>query len=73
MFNLTFLDCLRHFNGEKHIKELEGFMKIDETCKKLNLDEEYMIIFKNFVKKYEEKIMNKKTRNRVKKNNWGVY
>ena len=35
-------------------------MKIDETCYKLNLDEEHIIIFKNFVKKYEEKIMNKK-------------
>ena len=69
LFNLTFLDCLNHFNGKNYIQELEGFIKLDEACTKLNLDEEYMIILKNFVINYEEKIMNKKERNREKKKN----
>ena len=67
LFNLTFLDCLNHFIGKKPIQELEGFIKLDEACSKLNLDEEYMIILKKFVINYEEKIMNKKERNREKK------
>ena len=69
LFNLTFLDCLNHFNGKKPIPELEGFIKLDEACSKLNLDEDNMNILKNFVINYEEKIMNKKVRNREKKNN----
>ena len=69
LFNLTFLDCLNHFNGKNYIQDLEGFIKLDEACTKLNLDEEYMIILKNFVINYEEKIMNKKKRNREKKKN----
>ena len=69
LFNLTFLDCLNHFNGKNYIQDLEGFIKLDEACTKLNLDEEYMIILKNFVINYEEKIMNKKERNREKKKN----
>ena len=69
LFNLTILDCLNHFNGKNYIQDLEGFIKLDEACTKLNLDEEYMIILKNFVINYEEKIMNKKERNREKKKN----
>lgn len=69
IFNLTFLDCLKYFRGDINIQELEGFTKLDEACFPFKDDENYMKKFRDFILKYEEKIMNKQLRNRAKKYN----
>ena len=68
IFNLTFLDCLNHFRGKIYIKELEGFDRIEETCKEFEKQYEdyiqYSAHFRTFIDNYEDFIMNLKWRNR---------
>lgn len=66
IFDLTFLDCLRHFRGEIVIKELNRMENLDGFLEKLNADYEYKIKFKDYVKRFEKILFNKKRRNRLK-------
>ena len=70
IFNLTFLDCLKHFRGSEKIVELDGINDLKDYLKsqKINDDENYCTIFKYFVNNYETIIKEKKSRNRTKKN-----
>ena len=65
LFNLTFLDCLHHFNRVKDIKELEGMDCIDDTLEEFNNDKEYKETLQYNIKNYET-ILNKK-RSRISK------
>ena len=54
IFNLTFLDCLKHFRGTKTIKELNNLVKYDEICKRFEEDEDYLYSFKFYIENYEK-------------------
>ena len=68
IFNLTFIDCLKHFRGNNKIEELEGINNLEDYLKgqKNKNDEEYCILLKYFVNNYETIIKEKKSRIRVK-------
>ena len=70
IFNLTFLDCLKHFRGEINIKELEGFARLDEVCEQFKKEKDYEYYgeqFKYFIYNFEKIIMSKKVRKRDKR------
>ena len=48
ILNLTFLDCLEHFRGTKHIKDLDGMTNLNEFCNKFENDPDYNSQFKFF-------------------------
>ena len=73
LFNITFIECLQHFIGEKYINELEGLKSFNEIKKdiaqKYKEDgEEYIETLYYYLKNYEEIINNKKARKPRKKN-----
>ena len=71
LFELTFLDCLKHINGEKNIDILNGLMKIDEILKyedfKIGKDE--IAIYEIYIKNYEQLVMSRKSRASKKSTN----
>ena len=71
LFNITFLECLMHFIGEKYINELIGlkcFNDIKNNIKEKYEDgEEYISQLEYYFKNYEKIINKKKSRNRKKK------
>ena len=74
IFNLTFIDCLEHFIGNKQIEELNGltlFTEIKEQfLDKYNKDgEAYFENLKIFLKDYKNKINSARPRKKRKKNN----
>ena len=72
IFNLTFLQCLKHYSGEKPLKELNGVKCFNEDKNALKEDDDYISILDNYIKNYEEKIMNKNSRKKrllIKNNN----
>lgn len=66
IFNLSFLDCLKHFRGSKYIKELKDLMKYDKVCKNFEEDEDYLDSFKFYIENYEQIIENKRPRKKKK-------
>ena len=62
LFNLTFIDCLKHFRGSKVIEELHGLDSLDNMLKKFEDDKEYLKIFKYYCSNFEKVIQNKKNR-----------
>ena len=61
----TLLECLEHFRGTKHYKELEGLenqYKIVIENMKENETDEYIQLFEDFVNRFEEYYGNKKAR-----------
>ena len=68
IFNLTFIDCLKHFRGSKKIEELEGINNLEDYLKgqKNKNEEEYCILLKYFVSNFEIIIKEKKSRIRIK-------
>ena len=72
IFNLTFLDCLKHFRGSALYDELQGMDQLNKYLKEtknVEGDEEYCTIFNYFINNFESIIMEKKPRNRKSKNN----
>jgi hypothetical protein len=69
IFNLTFLDCIKHFRGSEKIVELDGINNLEDYLKsqKINDDENYCTIFKYFINNFETIIKEKKSRIRNKK------
>ena len=69
IFNLTFVQVLKHFRKEIFIEELKGLNRIDEVCEEFDNSkgdkEEYKNYFKYFVGKFKEKINKKNPRNRA--------
>ena len=74
IFNLTFIECVEHFIGEKEIEELRGlrlFSELkNEIIDKYKTDgESYYENLKLFLKEFENKINKVKSRKKRKKNN----
>ena len=67
LFNLTFLDCLKHFNKAKQIKELDGMDNIDDVLEEFNDDKEYKNILYYNIQNFDVIINNKRSRNSKKK------
>ena len=72
IFNLSFLDCVKHFKGEVYINELKGFIEMDEVIKYFEKEEnEYSGKLKWYINNYERIIMDKKVRKRKSKKSLG--
>jgi len=69
LFNLTFLDCIKHFRGSKNIYCLEGLPNYNEIAENLNGDEDYKESFKCYIDNFEIIIKNKKSRKSTKATN----
>ena len=70
IFNLTFIDCLKHFRGSIFIKELSEMKTFKDYLEKTdfgNNDEEYKEILKIFMNNFEKIIAEKHSRKRSKK------
>ena len=67
LFNISFLECLKHFRGDIVIDELiglSGMKDVEETYKGNN---EFLETLKYYIMNYEDITKNKKKRNRKKK------
>lgn len=64
LFNLTFLQCLKHFRKSENIKELNGFIDYDELIKQFNKEKDYKECLEYYIQHYEEIIRRKKSRKR---------
>ena len=62
LFNLTFIDCLKHFRGSVFIEELSGLGSLDSLLKKFEGDKEYLHDFKFYCLNLEDVIQKKKNR-----------
>ena len=63
LFNLSFLECLKHYRGSEYIEELQGLKTLKEELKNFEDDVEYLEVFKDYVLNFEEIIKKKKSRN----------
>ena len=59
LFNLTFLECLKHFRGDYNISELEGLNELNEIKKKYENDNDYLNLLNYYFFNFED-ITNKK-------------
>lgn len=62
LFNITFLDCLKHFRGNKFIPELEGLKPFGELVLESDMDKDYFTNLKFYIDHYETITNNKKER-----------
>ena len=70
IFNLTFIECLKHFRGSIIIKELSGMKTFKDYLDKTdfgNNSQEYKEILMIFMNNFEKIIMGKHSRTRSKK------
>ena len=67
LFNLSFLDCLKHFRGTEKNIILEGMGTFEECNQQLfvNDDLDYIKTFSHYMKNYEKVVRNKKPRRRL--------
>ena len=59
LFNLTFVDCLRHFNGSKNIQILNDMTLFSQLDIEDEKDEDYSKLLSFYINNYE-KIMERK-------------
>ena len=69
LFNLTFLECLKHFRKDECIPELIGLDEYENEIKKYDDDLNYKQCLASHLKKYEELINKKRSRDKKKKKN----
>jgi hypothetical protein len=62
LFNLTFLDCLKHFRGSEEITSLKGFIGFDSIKENYKEDPEYLESLNYYIMNFEEIINNKRGR-----------
>ena len=62
IFNLTFLDCLKHFRGSQYIEELDGLKGFDTVKSKYRNDEDYLKSLNYYIMNFEQIINKKKAR-----------
>ena len=68
LFSLTFMDGLNHFSGIKPLPILKGMKLLQDLCKKFEDDQTYVKLLKYNTLNFKIIIMDKKSRNRTKKN-----
>ena len=69
LFNITFIDCVKHFRRTHYFKELDGMKCFDEVKEQFNGEKEYVEILSYYLENYEEIIKKKKARKSTKKLN----
>ena len=70
LFNITFVDCLRHFRGDIEINELKGLISFkDLELEDEKKDKEYWEILKYYIDNYEDITSRKKERKSLFNNN----
>ena len=62
LFNLTFLECLKHFRKSETIEELNGFDGYNELIKQYDDDLDYKMCLEFYLQHFEEIIDKKKSR-----------
>jgi len=67
LFNITFIDCLKHFRGSQKVEELEGMKGFNDIKLKYKDDADYLGSLENYIMNYEEIINNKRKRQSKKK------
>ena len=68
LFNITFIECLKHFRGSETIDELNGLKGYNEAINEFAKDNEnYKECLKYYINNFENIINNKKSRIRTKK------
>ena len=67
LFNLTFTQCLRHFRKTEYIEVLQGLKGIDYVKEKYENEPDYLDTLNFYIFNYEEITINKRHRNRKKK------
>ena len=60
LFNLTFIECLKHFRGSEIIEELKGLDSLDNILNKFQDDKDYIDNFKYYIIHFEEIIGRKR-------------
>ena len=73
LFDLTFLQCLKHFRKSENIKELNGFIDYDELIKQFNKEKDYKECLEYYIQNYEGIIMGKKSRKRNAKKKFLIH
>ena len=68
LFNLTFLDCLRHFRGTISIELLEGMNCFKDIQKEFDNNQDYKTILEYHINNFEKILRKKKPRKRTKNN-----
>ena len=68
LFSLKFSECLKHFNGSKNFKELEGMNTFDSLKSEIRKKEgdHYLLNLNYYINNFEKQINNKRER-KVKK------
>jgi hypothetical protein len=71
LFNIKFSDFFKYLKGDIDLKELNGFkfLSLIKEELKINYDEEYINYFIDYLKNFEEKILNK-PKNKKSKDTW---
>lgn len=69
LFNLTFLECLKHFRKDEFIPELNGLDEYENEIKKYDDDLNYKKCLDFHLKNYEKLINKKRSRESKKKKN----
>ena len=67
LFNLTFLDCLKHFRGSEEIEELIGLKTFDSIKKDFEDDMDYLNTLHYHIMNFENIINKKRIKKRHKK------
>lgn len=70
LFNLTFLDALKHYRGSDEIDILKGLNDFSSYKKECNKDDDFLNTLEYFMMEYETILLEiKKPRKKRKKNN----
>ena len=71
LYNIKFSDFFKYLKGDIDLKELNGFkfLSLIKEELKINYDEEYINYFIDYLKNFEEKILNK-PKNKKSKDTW---
>ena len=69
LFNITFIDCLKHFRGCQKIEELEGMRGFNDIKSKYKDDTDYLKSLEYYIMNYEEILNKKRIRKSKKKEN----
>jgi len=68
LFNLKFIDCLKHFRGSIIIPELSGMTPFNELDIKSESDEDYYQVLSYYMMNYEIVLTNKRKRKEIMNN-----